>query len=671
MIRIFKNKRQTKIFEDLFELEEKEKKGKISISESFQKYVKQTLPKYETEIETNILRNLYSKINDPALRQHLVYVYKRRQLHLAYKAIQPDLTVLPIQPATPPEPPLPDYLGKSIEKVGFAEIGKMYRYSLDEFIYYFPRMNYGHLDFVDRQMKYSRSFAFQMSPEAFSVIELLRKKHFLSKLPFENFKMEKLFQNAKSKKDLEVLFSDQEVFLKFIFTICSDFREILLRHRFEEYFENLFGNSFLIDHIALLLAWNLDQPEIRKLVLNSENRKTTLEYIFHEIVNHKNCKYFIPYQIISWLENHGTLNLNAEISIDLMKNQNCVNQLPEKLRNYMLPNFISLNSNVLFWGRGGAGKSGLLYAVTMWAIKSGHLVFKMPSVKALTINRNMNLIFHEKSRLFFCFEVELAILHDIVNTNIDILKSIPVDLDLFGYYNIIGIHDKEANPVPNFYIEDRQTYFYEADKFRTEEEVIALTRDQEDLNGRVKDVCPKPKTLYDIAMVGIKESKYALNCIAELLEQAYNQNSHLLLVTVDDYNWFFRPTNNPCYAYWNIKSLEGFVPPYHIGLARLFMKFDGHLMKNGFKVAGTSNYTIEKHYFEPKKINFPEPFCHRLEGIQLPYMENFMSHFFETKFDVESERNWDTYKTLWSEAQGNYGRIVRLIKYPDFRFLDS
>lgn len=53
------------------------------------------------------------------------------------------------------------------------------------------------------------------------------------------------------------------------------------------------------------------------------------------------------------------------------------------------------------------------------------------------------------------------------------------------------------------------------------------------------------------------------------------------------------------------------------------MKFDGHLIKKGFKVAGTCNFEINKHNFEPKKINFPESSCVKLNGVDYETFRNF------------------------------------------------
>lgn len=215
--------------------------------------------------------------------------------------------------------------------------------------------------------------------------------------------------------------------------------------------------------------------------------------------------------------------------------------------------------------------------------------------------------------------------------------------------------------MPNFYIEDRQTYFYEADKFQTEEVINRALRDQEPLEVTLGQKLPNPKNLLEIAEFALKEEVYCTNAIAEIMEQAYNQDYHSVLVAIDDYNWLYRPTNNPAFS-TKISKRWRFVPPYHVALCRLFMKFDGHMIKKGFKVAGTSNFSITRHHFEPKKINFPEEFCHELGPIRLKDMDNFLAHFYENKFDNQQTRTWHYYKTLWMETQGNYGRIVRLLR---------
>jgi small subunit ribosomal protein S29 len=671
MLRLYKNHRHTKILEEIGPWSKRALHKKTSISESFHKYIKEILPRYETQIETTLLRNFYQTLKNPELKRHLVNVYRRRKLNLVYKAIHPDMTVLPIRPAGLPDPPKLDYLGGNIANVRHGDIGRMYQYSLEEFQFLFPKVNFGHLHWVDKVMRFTFAFAFQMSPEAFSVIELLRKKDYLQAQPFESFRMTHLFRNAKSKADLEVLFSDSEIFLKIVNTIGDEFREVLLPLRFEPRFTALFGSSFLTDHIALVLAWSLDRTEVRELILDTPRRQEVLARIVSEIWNHPNAKYFLPYQIQSWIDNHQELTLSDQVSIKLTDFNHFVKKIPDALRTYMFPNFIGLNSNILLWGPCGAGKSGVLYAVTMWAIKSNWVVIKLPSAKALTFSWVENLIKHERSRLWMAPIMAEAVLQDIHNTNQDLLSRIPVNMDIYGFYDIVGVHQKEEAPVQNFYIEDRQTYFFETDKFKDAEEINRNLIEQQPFDVTLKDKLPQPATLMDIVQFGLKHPDYCTNAIAEILEQVYHLESHPTLVVVDDYNWFYRPTNNPSYIYQNLKTLDGFVPPYHVALARLFMKFDGHMIKRGFKVAGTSNFSISRHYFEPRKIHFPDEFCQEMGPMRVQDVSKFLAHFYENFFDTQKVRTEEYYKGLWMEAQGNPGRIVDLVKFPDFRGLDG
>lgn len=671
MLRLFKNSKHYKIFDDIAASKAGENKDKISISESFQKYITEIIPKYQVEIETSILRKLYHNMKNPLLQKHLLNVYRRRQLHLIYKAHHPDLSVIPIKPSPDVQQEVIDYFGKDISKVRYNEIGKMYTYSLAEFLHFFPRINYGHLYFVDKHMKYCHSFAFQMTPEAFSTIELLRAKESLRKIAFEKFKMPKLFQNAKNKSDLEIILSDKNLFYKLIFTLGENFREILVQRRFDAFFPQLFNNSFLVDYIILILIWNLDREDVRSLIFDSEKRQLACAKIIDEILNHKNVKYFVPYSIESWFENQIMMSLSENVQINLLELNGVHKKIPNSLRHYLLPNFIGINSNILFWGVHGAGKSGLLYAVTMWAIKSNWLVIKLPSVKAITWNETeYDLIRHEESRLWMSPVFSKSILEDMLNTNRDLFAQIPVKQELYGRYNIVAIHDQEENPVPNFYIEDRQTYFYEAEKTREPEEIEEIVREQEIYKFRLKEKLPNPKNLLEIAEFGMKEDIFCDNCIAEILEQVYNLDNHFALIAIDDFNWFYRPTNMPAFYYQNIKSLEGLVPPYHIALCRLFMKFDGHMIKNGFKIGGSSNFSIIRHYFEPSKINFPEEFCQKLNGMQMKDSENFLAYCADHSLDGEKNRNWEYYKSIWTETQGNYARMLHLLRYPEFRQLD-
>jgi len=53
------------------------------------------------------------------------------------------------------------------------------------------------------------------------------------------------------------------------------------------------------------------------------------------------------------------------------------------------------------------------------------------------------------------------------------------------------------------------------------------------------------------------------------------------------------------------------------------MNFDGHLIKNGFKIAASSNIGIMKHNFDLYKINFPDFVGVKLDGVGTEGVQNY------------------------------------------------
>ena len=56
----------------------------------------------------------------------------------------------------------------------------------------------------------------------------------------------------------------------------------------------------------------------------------------------------------------------------------------------------------------------------------------------------------------------------------------------------------------------------------------------------------------------------------------------------------------------------------------LFMKFDGHYIKYGVKIAAISLHGMIKHRFLPEKINFSENSLLELKGVDQIGMRNFI-----------------------------------------------
>jgi hypothetical protein len=667
MLRIFKNNSHTRIYNNLMKQSKLANQDRVSISESFKKYVKEVIPTYEAAIETRIINAMYHRMPTQALKTQLLNAYKRRQLDMIFRAEEAQIiTATPDNPSPPVELKL-DPFATNIATINFTEVGCVYDFGLDDFIKYFPRMNFGNNDYIQKNMQHSMNFSVQVTPEAFSAIELLRLHDRLHKTSFDSFEPNELLKRVKDKSDLDLIYKDREFFLKLIFTFGQDFRNALNEKRFDEKPFYMFANSFMFDYLLMVMAWQMYRPEVREIMLDAAARKKAFEYILQQILEHPESHYYVPHEFKSFIEIQKQFFLNETVKVDLSSIGDDYKRLPSALQNYLLPNFIGLNSNLLFWGVGGAGKSGNMYAITMWAIKSNWLVFKLPSVRAVTHSSFERVEFHDKSRLFMTQNIAHELLKEILSTNEHLLSEIPVDLSIYGNYNMVGVHKDEPNPVPNFYIPDRKTYFYDADKFYKKGERETRRKHQIVYDSTVGERIPNPQSLMEIAKFGIDNPLYATNCIAELLEQAYNCESHNVLVAVDDYNWFYRPSATYGFMYENIRGMNSKIPPYHMALCRLFLKFDGHRIKRGFKVAGTSNYSISKHYFEPKKINFPREFCHEIHGIKLEHLPYFVKYASGVNIDIVSNQDDKHLRQLWMETQGNYGSLVRNMRHPEFR----
>ena len=62
---------------------------------------------------------------------------------------------------------------------------------------------------------------------------------------------------------------------------------------------------------------------------------------------------------------------------------------------------------------------------------------------------------------------------------------------------------------------------------------------------------------------------------------------------------------------------------------RAFLKFDGHLIKNGVKICASSVQHLFKHQFGPEHIMLPpKGYDVKLEGLPLDDFRNFMEYLY-------------------------------------------
>ena len=88
-------------------------------------------------------------------------------------------------------------------------------------------------------------------------------------------------------------------------------------------------------------------------------------------------------------------------------------------------------------------------------------------------------------------------------------------------------------------------------------------------------------------------------------------------------------------------------------LVRLFMKFDGHFMRQGVKFLATSHYRTFNHIMTPEMIDWYTGYSHQVENLKLNEFRNMLTYKNLTNWTPQYWREWEI-ERLYMETQGNY-----------------
>ena len=85
----------------------------------------------------------------------------------------------------------------------------------------------------------------------------------------------------------------------------------------------------------------------------------------------------------------------------------------------------------------------------------------------------------------------------------------------------------------------------------------------------------------------------------------------------------------------------------------MLMKFDGHLMKNGFKLAATTHYRQYNHICTPDMINMPEGYHSQVSNLTLNDFRNMLNYYNFTEWMPDFMSEWEV-ESWYMETQGNW-----------------
>jgi hypothetical protein len=245
------------------------------------------------------------------------------------------------------------------------------------------------------------------------------------------------------------------------------------------------------------------------------------------------------------------------------------------------------------------------------------------------------------------------LLNDLKIQNEQIFREMPVDMSIFGKFDISGNNDDEGEPCPRVWDPLRQCWSDDWKEFLYDVELKHENEQFESLRYRLSDKCADPKTLMDIIDAGVKDPHLATNAIGEVLHQLYNQDRIQVLFTYDGYNTWMQKSEYESFRYVNDPLLKGHIPPRDLSLVRMLLKFDGHMVRQGVKYCSTTHQHSFNHIMTPEMIDWFPGYSHRVPNMTLDEFRNFVTWKQLTQQTWFKYHEWQVEK-LFMECQGNY-----------------
>eukprot|EP01017_Pseudomicrothorax_dubius_P033825 TRINITY_DN4568_c0_g1_i3.p1 TRINITY_DN4568_c0_g1~~TRINITY_DN4568_c0_g1_i3.p1 ORF type:complete len:684 (+),score=196.56 TRINITY_DN4568_c0_g1_i3:126-2177(+) len=633
--------------------------------EMFQRFTKSVLPKLEELVEIRLLKKEHDRLSTSLEKQELLLAFKRRQVEIAKlpQELEPFIFTTDVHSFPPVTPD--NIYSNDILKHTEQEISSYVVFPAEDLGIYFSKGGYG--DYIKEEFSRTSRFGLMCTEEGLRIAAALEKI-----VPEQTINYRERFRYAETKEDAKAVLNDEDLYPRIFHDFARTMNKSLDPYRNDELMVRLFTNANFFDCLVNMLVRQLVYERIRPFLADPASRQQICDQILVQVKDKVDPNFAnpqIPNQLFEALQQF-TINLpgvkneeEAVYEIPLKSYATSPRPLPEVLRKFG-PGFFGFNSGLLLHGRHGAGKSGVLYYASMWAHKKGWVVMSVPSAYRLTWGP-YDVKRHHDTGLYLQTELTQELLSSFRKANLALLREIPVNKKLYGKFNMAGIHDDEYDPVRIVYYPERKVWSNDWERFLKKAEREGIEREAREIRFRLADKLPNPKTLLDIVDYRLKDSLLCTNAYAELLEQLYNMESHSFLLVVDDYNWFFRPTAHPSFRYANDPKLDTKIPAYHLALCRPLLRFDGHRIRNGFKLVASGHKKQFKHNFNPKDINLGPGYDIKMDGLPLNDFRTMVQYYTYSGFwRAVSQNNPLQIEGLYLETQGNWAEVHKMMLKP-------
>ena len=186
----------------------------------------------------------------------------------------------------------------------------------------------------------------------------------------------------------------------------------------------------------------------------------------------------------------------------------------------------------------------------------------------------------------------------------------------------------------------------------------------EELTRPLIELLPEPKSLKELVQFGLSNHVYSVNVLYELMEQLYRTDKCNVMVLVDQFDCFFKPSEYLSMKYMNFRQYRDAIPPVDISLSHLFMRFDGHMIRNGIKVVAVSekdnNFQTQK--WKGDVLSLGPDFCMEVEKMPLDDLRKLTKYLYFFKRTMIDVKETDI-ATIQTMSQGNISLALQHFLY--------
>jgi len=635
-------------------------------------------PRIQRHVEKKFLDRYIAEQTDPVYAQQIRDAYQERINRLDKE--KPEELVEPEEPfrqKVEPERFSETRLFNSLDGKGFKyhtyhDIGTYTLFPPEQYKKLFPYDFFG--DYLKDDYRFTKTFALMCREDGLRLAADFSCRTLPHERNLIDYK-ELIHKCAKDTrlKGLNELVRDEDYFRSFYYDFCLDLIEVYKEIKYKDQLgRQVLEAASIFDSIVSILVRSLNQRTLRLFLLHKSARKKIMKEFLERIKEEVTREKIVPINMSEILITLSSVDFNLDYADlkDVLKAEELPKDLkdgkrkytlllkllqrfghhlwrPKSVSKFSLPEFKGFNTGGLLWGERGRGKSQTLAYLGCWAHDNNWATIFIPSGYKLV--RGFEHSTPHSCGLYMQPEYAQEILIGIQQTNKDVFANLPVDMSLYGKHNLAGWHDSDPPPFVPEYDSIRKALSHYRKILSSESQLKALEEAKAKDDLRLADRLPEPKTLLDIANFGVSEAPFSTVCIAEILEQLYNSDKCNTLIAFDDYNEWLTPFSKEQIA------------PYNIALVRMFIRFDGHLIRNGVKMTATTEKRYFNHSCTPELINFPKGYAIETSPLALDDFRKMCEYYNVTRWRLKPFKEWEM-RAHYMGSQGNWYHFQHSIK---------